>query len=258
MINQEELLVGIINNNSDFEILRDKHWYRIPITSANKFLLDRWPPKWIAFYFSGKIKNNPFMIKHYAKITEIKIVARKTLFPNEIKNPKTNKRYYRISFDELITLQKPILSRRWRRIVFIQSTIEKLKNAAEINDLFDGSSLEDKLWSELKRNEIEAERQELIQVDKKYYFLDFAIYCTKGKLDIETDGDIWHHNPIRSTQDNIRNNDLSSVGWNIVRFDSNQVNEQITTYCIPQIKTNINNLGGIKIDETFSKRFIQN
>jgi hypothetical protein len=154
MINHEELLVGIINNNSDFELLRDKHWYRIPVTSANKFLMDRWPPNWIAFYLSGRIKNNPFMIKHYAEITEIKIVARKTLFPNDIKNPKTNKRYYRISFNELITIPRPILSRRWRRIVFIQSTIEKLQNATEINDLFDGSSLEDKLWSELKRNEI--------------------------------------------------------------------------------------------------------
>lgn len=129
--------------------------------------------------------------------------------------------------------------------------------AVEINDLYGGSTLEDQLWAELKKNEIEAERQELIQIENKFYFLDFAIYCMKGKIDIETDGDKWHHNPEAASKDNIRNNDLASLGWNVLRFNTNQIKEQIQSYCIPQIKTNINNFGGIKIDETFSKRFIQ-
>ncbi|MDP2363050.1 MAG: DUF559 domain-containing protein, partial [Ignavibacteria bacterium] len=257
MSNQEELLVGIVNNNKDLEIIRVQHWYRIPVINANKLLGSSWPPKWIAFYQSGMIKNNPFMIRHYAKISEIKIVARKTLFPDERHNVKSNKRYYKISFDELITLPKPILSRRWRRIVFIPTTIDKLLKAFEINDLYDGSTLEDKLWAELKQNEIEAERQELIQIENKFYFLDFAIYCMKGKIDVETDGDMWHHNPESASKDNIRNNDLASIGWNIIRFNSNQIREQIQSYCIPQIKTHINNFGGIKIDETFAKRFLQ-
>jgi len=254
---KEELLVGIINSVSDFEIIRDKRWYRIPIEKADKFLKKRWPPKWIAFYQSGGIKNHPFMIRHYAKISEIKKAARKTLFPDEKNNSKSNNIYYKFSFNELLTLPKPILSRRWRRIVFIQTKLGKFLNASEINDLFDGSKMEDRLWAELKRNEIDAERQELIQVGTKYYFLDFAVYCVKGKIDIETDGDKWHHNPEYASKDNIRSNDLSSQGWNVIRFNSNQIGEQLQTYCIPQIKTNINNFGGIKIDETFSKRFLQ-
>lgn len=254
---QERLLVGIINNNRDFEIIRDQHWYRIPIDKAGKLLKRRWPPKWIGFYQSGGVKNNSFMISHYAKITAISEVSRKTLFPNEKENPKTNALYYKISFNELLALPKPILSRRWRRIVFIQTTLDKFLKATEINDLYDGSTLEDKLWAALKQNEIEAERQELIQVEQKFYFLDFAVYCMKGKIDIETDGDKWHHNPEAASKDNIRNNDLASLGWNIIRFNTNQIREQIQSYCIPQIKTNINNFGGIKIDETFSKRFLR-
>ena len=119
MSNQEDLLVGIVNNIKDLEIIRDQHWYRIPVISANKLLANIWPPKWIAFYQSGRIKNNPFMIRYYARISEIKIVARKTLFPKEKDNVKSNKRYYKIYFNELLALSKPILSRRWRRIVFI-------------------------------------------------------------------------------------------------------------------------------------------
>ncbi|MFZ2323825.1 MAG: DUF559 domain-containing protein [Ignavibacteriaceae bacterium] len=257
MSNQEDLLVGIVNNIKDLEIIRDQHWYRIPVINANKLLVNIWPPKWIAFYQSGMIKNNPFMIRYYARISEIKTVARKTLFPKEKDNVNSNKRYYKIYFNELLALSKPILSRRWRRIVFIPTTIDKLLKAVEINDLYGGSTLEDQLWAELKKNEIEAERQELIQIENKFYFLDFAIYCMKGKIDIETDGDKWHHNPEAASKDNIRNNDLASLGWNVLRFNTNQIKEQIQSYCIPQIKTNINNFGGIKIDETFSKRFIQ-
>jgi len=254
-MDSEEFLVGIINRISDFEIIRDQHWYRVPVDKADRFLNKRWPPKWIAFYHSGALKNNPFLVSHYAKIKNIVKVSRNKLFPSEPYNKNSNKKYYKIVFEKLETLSKPILSRRWRRIVFIQTTHEKFINAVEINDLFDGSSLEDRLWAEFKKNKIEAERQELVQIEDRFYFLDFAIYCIKGNLDIEADGDEWHHNPDDAEKDNLRNNDLSSQGWNIIRFNSNQIREKINTYCIPQIKNNINNLGGIKIDQYFSKRF---
>ncbi len=254
-MNSEELLVGIINRISDFEIIRDKHWYRIPVDVADNRLKKRWPPKWIAFYQSGVLRNNPFLISHYAEIKSIVKVQRNELFSNEPYNQNSNKIYYKLVFEKLDTLPRPILSRRWRRIIFIQTTYEKFLNAVEINDLFDESILEDRLWAEFKRNKIEAERQELVQVKNKFYFLDFAIYCIKGKLDIETDGDEWHHNPNAAEKDNLRNNELSIKGWNIIRFNSNQIHEKTHTYCIPKIKNNINNLGGIKVDQYFSKRF---
>jgi very-short-patch-repair endonuclease len=94
-----------------------------------------------------------------------------------------------------------------------------------------------------------------VQIKNKFYFLDFALYCSKGKLNIETDGDLWHHNPKSARLDNIRNNDLSAYGWSIIRFTSSQIMEQLDNYCIPQVKNNVNNLGGILIDEYFSKRF---
>ncbi len=254
-MNPQEVLVGIVNNIKDFEIIRSQNWYRIPVDKAQKFLSKRWPPEWIAFYYSGSIKNSPFLILHYAKIINITEASRRELFPYEQGNSKSDRRYYKISFEKLEALPKPILSRRWRRIIFIQTTFDKFKKAVEINDLFDGSSLEDKLWAELKRNKIDAERQELIQINNRFYFLDFAIYCVKGKLDIETDGDTWHHNPERAEDDNIRSNYLTSQGWNIIRFNSSQIKEKINSYCIPQIKNTINNFGGIKIDDYFLKRF---
>lgn len=252
---QENLIVAILNNQKDFSILRDQLWYRIPVESVEKFLKDRWPPKWMAFYQSGIFKKYAFMINHYGMISDISIVTRMELFPDEKVTSKSDKKYYKISFNKLETLPKPILSRRWRRIIFIRSTYSKFLKAVEINDLFDESPLEDKLWAEFKRIKIQAERQELVQIQNRFYFLDFAIYCRKGDFDIETDGDEYHLNSKKAIYDNIRNNDVTALGWGVLRFTSDQINEKMQSYCIPHIVKQINNLGGVQIDEYFSKRF---
>lgn len=257
MSKSEELLVGIVNTQSDFEIIQEQHWYRIPMEKVKNQLKRRWPPKWIAFYYTSSVKEFPQMIIHYAKVKDISEASRPELFPVDKHPYKSSRKYYKISFDNIESLPKPILSRRWRRIVFINTTLKKFKNAIEVNDLFDGSNLEDKLWAALKRHKIAAERQQVVKVDNKFYFLDFAIHCKKRKLDIETDGDRYHHNPEAAAKDNYRNNELTSNGWNVIRFDSNQIHEKMEVYCLPTIMTNINKLGGIEFDDSSMKRFLK-
>jgi very-short-patch-repair endonuclease len=149
-------------------------------------------------------------------------------------------------FEPLQRLARPIPSLRQRRITFIETTWDKLTLAEEINDLYDDSPLENRLWTELKRLKIRAERQEWVDVDKRKYALDFAVYCSKGKLDIETDGDEWHANPEKAAKDNLRDNDLESQGWQQLRFTTHQVQEQMSNYCIPTIAETINTLGGVQ------------
>ena len=115
------------------------------------------------------------------KFQDIEVATRQQLFPEEKENYKSKRSYYKISFKKVETLPKPILSRRWRRIVFIQTTYKKFINAVEVNDLFDGSRLEDKLWAEFKRKRISAERQEVVKVDEKFYFLRFCYPLQKRK-----------------------------------------------------------------------------
>jgi hypothetical protein len=76
---------------------------------------------------------------------------------------KWNRRHYQPILGPLRRLPRPILSRRWRRIVFISTTRNKFMNAVEINDLYDESPLEDQLWAALKRLEIRAERQLFVE-----------------------------------------------------------------------------------------------
>lgn len=247
-----EVLVAILPTRADFAILREQGWYRIPREKAPR----RWPPRWMAFYQTKDFGAEAFAVKYYGRVREIRLVARRALFPNDPPNPKTEREYYQIWLESLERLERPIPSRRLRRVLFIPTTWRKLHTATEINDLYDDSPLEDALWAELKRLEIAAERQWGIELSDAFYFLDFALFCARGKLDLETDGDRWHADPARIPADNRRNNALAAGGWQVLRFNTAQIREEMAEYCVPAITETINRLGGLSDDGLIGRRFV--
>ncbi len=249
-----EVLVAIVNNPLDFAVARDRHWYRIPVSSAEKWLKGRWPPRWIAFYQTKIFGQEAFAINYYSQVVAVREVYRWQLFPDQPRDEKAGRRYYQLLLGPLQRLPEPIVSRRRRRIVFIPTTWRRFIRAREINDLYDESPLEDRLWQELKRLGIPAERQEFVRVKGRNYALDFAVYCASGKLDVETDGDLWHTDPRRVPLDNLRDNDLETSGWKLLRFNTHQVKEQLSGYCVPTIVEVINSLGGVDEGQAVGRR----
>jgi hypothetical protein len=55
---------------------------------------------------------------------------------------------------------------------------------------------------------------------------------------------------------NLRDNDLETGGWKLLRFNTSQLNDQMTEYCVPAIVKNIERLGGLAEDR-FIPRDIQ-
>ena len=245
MARRGEVLVAVLKSQQDFEIARTQSWYRVPVENADRLLKERWPPQWITFYQTRKFGDQAYAVNYVGQVRHISTAKRSELFPDEPRDDRSERLYYKILFDELSLLETPIPSRKWRRIVFIPTTLRKLRAATEINDLFDDSPLENELWSALKKVRISAERQEIVDVDDKRYYLDFAIYCPRGKLDVETDGDTWHANRERVPEDNKRDNDLHSAGWTVLRFNTLQVSEQLSEYCVDKIAKTVNRFGGI-------------
>jgi hypothetical protein len=269
MESRGEVLVAIMNNLLDFAIARDQHWYRIPVRSVENLFKARWPPRWLAFYQTKVFGDEAYAVNYYARVRDIRQVSRWQLFPNEPHDEKGKRRYYQLLLSPLQRLPKPILSRRWRRIVFIPTTWHKFLNAVEINDLYDESPLEDRLWAELRRLRIGAERQYFVEVPPLSppklggmkggrYALDFALFCDQGKIDVETDGDTWHADPARIPLDNQRDNDLTSLGWSILRFNGHQIREAIAEYCVPTILESINRLGGLTTEGLIPRTFDPN
>ena len=250
-----EVLIAIINNLHDWHFAHDELWYRIPVSSVEAFLKRRWPPQWLAFYHTKVFGEVAHSIRYYGRVAAIDRKTRLELFPNEPVGPKSNRLYYRLQLASLEELPRPIASARWRRVTFIPTTWEKIIVADEINDLFDESPLEDRLWAGLKKFNLPIIRQEWVNVDSKAYALDFAVYCATSNLAIETDGDTWHHNPEQADKDNLRENDLKTRGWQILRFGTRRIMEETDTYCVPTIIDTINSLGGAD-DGAFVPRYV--
>ena len=200
----------------------------------------------MAFYQTHVFGEEAYAVNFFGPVREIRRIRRTELFPLEAPNRKSGREYYQVFLDGLHRLENPIPSKQLRRIVFIPTTLRKLKTATEINDLFDDSPLEDLLWEALRKLGIAAERQWDEVIDLKWYFLDFALFCQRGMIDVETDGDRWHADTVKIPKDNERNNALASRGWHVLRFNGMQIRESTTEYCIPKITETIAKLGGLK------------
>jgi hypothetical protein len=61
-----------MNKPLDFAILREELWYRIPVSSAKKWIKDRWPPKWLAFYQTKAFGTEEHAINYIAEVSDIK------------------------------------------------------------------------------------------------------------------------------------------------------------------------------------------
>lgn len=252
-----EVLVAIMRDRLDFSLLRDRLWYRIPVESASKRLQNRWPPSWLAFYQTKIFGSSAYCVKYYGRVVDVRRVLRSDLFPDEPHDEKSRREYYRLSLESIRELPRPIPSRRLRRLLFIPTTWQKLISAAEINDLYDDSPLEDDLWHQLKVNHIDAERQERVNIGEKRYFLDFAVYCGSGQIDIETDGDTYHSSPEKASVDNVRDNDLRALGWSVLRFNTGQIRDSVIDYCVPKVIKTINAMGGLERGSDLPQRIIQ-
>ncbi len=248
----KELLVAILKRVSSLDILKNEGWYHIPVEKAPK----RWPPKMLAFYQGVAFRaEEAHKIRYFGEVSQIDILPGKALFPKYGNNPdKAEKLYYRLQLKELEERPQPIISYRPRVIIFIPTTLEKFNLAEQINDLYDDSPLEDRLWKELKRKNILAERQWKLFIRERKYLLDFAIFCKNGKLAVETEGYTTHYESTSQIDyDTWRQNEIELDDWRFLHYTSKQIREEKMPY-LAQIQDEIVQLGGLEKPEDFSRK----
>ena len=247
----EDGLVAILKEVSDLTILLNEGWYRIPVKTAPL----KWPPKWMAFYQPKAFGDEAYLTRYYGFVRDIRRVKRFQLFPNELQSQKSEHEYFQIFIEKLLERPTPIMSTRQRRLVFISTTWNKFENAVIFNDLFNDSPLEDNLWLELKKREIDAERQWRVKVSNRCYYLDFAIFCKNGQIDVETDGDTYHLKRSQVIKDNSRDNALQIDKWKVLRFNTFQITNWLERECMGVIQEGINSLGGLQADKVVPRLF---
>jgi len=178
---EDRVLVAYIPKLSDFEIIRNESWYRIPQRYAPKGL----HAEYFAFYFGREFGEQKWAIHYYAKQRGNELVHRHDLFPDQTDHPRANELYYKISLGPLQRLQHPIVSMRLRRITFMHTTWDRFQDAIEVNDLFiQGGEYVDRIFATLKENGIRAERNYIVKEKGDEYVIPLSIICRNGRIDV--------------------------------------------------------------------------
>jgi hypothetical protein len=166
-----QVLVVLVNNQVDWQRVVDEHWYRIPLRTAPRPVA----ASYLAFYQTRVFGQDAFRIRFYAPVLRYRRLTRRELLPAEADHPRANEQYYQIELGTLEELARPVPSRRLRRITFIPTTLRRLVEADEINDLWMADDVEDLLWEIFRDAGIKAERRLEIGEGRQRYVVPVAV-----------------------------------------------------------------------------------
>ena len=110
------------------------------------------------------------------------LLRRRDLLPDESDHPRADHAYYAMQLGPLERLEPPIISLRWRRITFIETTWDRFQMAQEINELY--ASGADGLFVTLKDMGLAPEREFPLREADAEYIVDLAIPCRDGTVAI--------------------------------------------------------------------------
>jgi len=142
------VLVSLVSNPCDMAIVREEHWYRIPLAKAPRRGVNA---SILAFYQTKAFGDEKWTIRYWAPTLSWEILPRRQLLPGQPDHPRANELYYKVSLGNLRSLPHPIASRNWHRITFIVTHWGRLESAYEINELLHGSIWEERLWKALRK-----------------------------------------------------------------------------------------------------------
>jgi very-short-patch-repair endonuclease len=240
--NETPALVCVVTRKKDWSLLQAEHWYRIPLRTAPEGL-DK--VKYLALYQTRAVGEERWAVNYYAEVKRISTVKRIELLPDEPDHKRADNLYHKLELGELKRLPRPIPSRRLRRIVFIPTTLNRLFRAQEINDLYCGSPIEDRLYDAMKDEALPAERQLYVREAGTGRMLDLAVFCHDGNVDIECDGEAYHSGKEKAKDDRTRDNELTCSGWRILRFSGSEITKDPNA-CVETIRRAVRRLGGIE------------
>lgn len=249
----KDTLIVYLKEPKDWHIVEKYGIYRIRhyIKHPPEILKNR-NVKYIAFYLPSRFGERKYSIRHYAKVRQVSIAPRYKCCPEEMRNSKSNVKYYKIDIEEPQLLEEPIyhfraarkkLSRR--EMILFSTNQERLFTAKEFNFLFQGSDLEEKMFKSLLANNIFPEREWPVKINNKtHYRLDFAVFCKDGNFYIEVDGQ-QHLEKDHVIADIKRTNNTTVEGWQALRYYRKDLEASKMPETLGQIKKEIKRLNGL-------------
>ena len=238
---QNIALVAIVKSPRDLALAARDHWYRIPLKKAPRRRFTH-----IAFYQPASFKPRDKRITRYARVAGCLRGRRRELFPQEPCHPAAGQTYLVYTLGPLQKLPRPILNTSGRRMCFGYAPLSRLVTAQELHQLFDTVPVENLICAALKSAGLPFRREHVVLGEKRIkYRLDLALFCKRGKLDIECDGGRSHSTRGQHAKDQARDLWLKRRGWTTLRFGEHEIAASARA-CVKEIKTAIKLQGGLR------------
>ncbi len=230
-----DTLVVLLPLRRDRDLAERQGWYRArPSRSVNE-LGNLTAFRQLLFYQPDSFGAERRRIEYTANVTGYERARRVDLLPDEPEHLRAEELYHCFELGPLRRLTTPILSRIRRRLLFVPTTASRAAGATDINDLFMGTPIEDRLFSGLREEGLLPERQLWLEVPSPgarqrcptMRCLDLALHCRDSGLDVECDGDKWHTGVERAAKDRRRDNALTVNGWHILRFGTADIRDAL-------------------------------
>jgi very-short-patch-repair endonuclease len=234
------VLVGVIKDRRDLNILLKENWYRIPVKHLPKRKFD-----YLAFYQPLSFGRKGKQIQYYAPVLDYKVIKRSDLLPEELEHPRAKDYYLKIQVGKAKKLARPIKNIIPRRISFGFTTLSHLLKSKDILQLYNVTPTEPMVEDGLKEAGIKATPQYYVRGKEKRFFLDFAIFCQKGKIAIECDNKKVHSLPSQKRKDKIKNAFLRKYGWTVIRLPEEKIVSDLPG-CLKRVEKAIQKLGGLE------------
>jgi hypothetical protein len=257
-----DVLVALWREPRDLNLARDRGFYRVRPGAAIDHLGDLTRFRSLAFYQPDSFGDDGRRVRYQAPVLRYERLTRAELLPEERDHVRGEQLYHCFRLGPLTELPRPIVSRKGRRLLFIPTTVRRLSLAEEINELFAGTPIEDCLFEALKREGLWPEREYYVELPRSEarqarpvpHFLDLALFCRERNLDVECDGDTWHIGRESARRDRLRDNLLEANGWHILRFNTEEIQQDLPT-ALTRIREAINRYGGIADEPGVVRRY---
>ena len=171
------VLIAVTPEPRDLDIARLLGWYRIPLKTAPKVI----SVDYLAFYQGGNFPvGHRWQIEYLAKVRGHELTTRAELLKDQLDHPRAREEYFKLQLGSLIALPQPIPAGDWKRVTFIYSTIQRIKNARELADLPVHDEERSVLWQALRERALKS--QEYRANDLPEIPLDPELLALLGKL----------------------------------------------------------------------------
>jgi len=173
------ILVVVITNPRDLEIARLLGWYRIPLKSAPKVIA----VDYLAFYqTAGFGENERWRINFIAPVRGHELTTRAELVRDEPDHPRAGEEYYKVQLGPLQALPRAIEAGPWRRITFLYTTGEMLRNAQTVKGLVVRDDERTVLWQSLRERAMNSGQYQSGELTEDTFTLDAALLAMLGDL----------------------------------------------------------------------------